>query len=100
MVVAWTTFSIMIGRTDEFMDRFNKYVTCMEQGIRDNEDCSSYKKDIEDLSHPSLNMIYTVLFAFFNFFSLPLVIQFRTVKHSMTLAARRMSRRSTAFFSS
>ena len=97
MVVAWTTFSMMIGKSDEFMHRISRYVACMAQGIRDNEDCSSYKKDIEDLSHPSLNVIYTVLVSFFNFSSLPLVVQFRTVKRSVTQAARRMSRRSITY---
>ena len=96
MVVAWTTFTIMIGNSDEFMHRIRRYIACMAQGIHDNEDCIGYKKDIEDLTHPSLNVIYTVLVSFFNFSSLPLVVQFRTVKRSVTrLAARGMSRRST-----
>ena len=50
------------------------------------------KKEIEDLSHPSLHMTYIVMLAF-NFSSLPLVVQFRTVKCSVPVAARRLTKR-------
>ena len=93
MVIAWTTFSLVISNSDELMYRIDRYVACMAHG--DNKECSRYKKEIEDLFHPSLHLIYTVMLAFFNFSSLPLVVQFRTVKHSVTSVARRMSRRLT-----
>jgi len=95
MVTIWTTQSIAAGNVDDFKYHLTRYITCMAQGIRENEDCQSYKKEVENLSLPELHVIYTVLFAFLNFSSLPLVVQFRTVKDSVRQAARRMSRRST-----
>ncbi|XP_065890577.1 uncharacterized protein [Dysidea avara] len=93
MVIAWTTFSLVASNSDELMYHTDRYVACMAHG--DNKECSRYKKEIEDLFHPSLHLIYTVMLAFFNFSSLPLVVQFRTVKQSVSVAARRMTRRFT-----
>ena len=90
-ILIWGTISIRDGRDDTFNYHLENYIDCMAGGSRKHQDCQELRMSLEAESHPVVEMIYMMLIAFLNFASLPFVIQFHTVKHSVRQATRRLS---------
>ena len=90
-ILIWTNLSIRNGRVDTFAQTLRRYIDCMAGGDRKDHDCRTLRLDFEAETNFTIEVIYLVLIAFLNFASLPFVIQFRTVKHRVTQAARRIS---------
>ena len=59
-----------------------------------NPNCERFRRQFEEDSYPSLEAIYIVLAGFLNFSNLPFIVQFKTVKHSVRRATRRLSSKS------
>ena len=63
----------------------------MAGGDRKDHDCHNLRLDLEAETNFVIEVIYLILTAFLNFASLPFVIQFQTVKHTVRQAKRRLS---------
>ena len=87
----WTTASIRNGRDDTFAYTLRSYADCMAGGDRKDHDCHNLRLDLEAETNFVIEVIYLILIAFLNFASLPFVIQFQTVKHTVRQAKRRLS---------
>lgn len=92
-MLLWTNSSVRGITADAFQDRLEIYARCMATGSG-NPDCELYKKQLEDLSYPVLDVIYLILTAFLNFSNLPFVVQFKTVKHSVRRVTKKLSNKS------
>ena len=90
-ILIWTSLSIRIGRGDTFDQHLRSYTDCMAGGDRKDHDCRSLRIDFEAESSPVAELFYLLLVAFLNFASLPFVIQFQTIQHSVRQASRKLS---------
>ena len=97
LVSLWTISTVKGVTADAYQDRLEIYARCMATGS-DNPDCEQYKKQLEDLSYPALDVIYLLLIAFLNFSNLPFVVQFKTFKHSVRRVTKRLSSKSLSSF--
>ena len=86
-------FSIKDGRNDIFDYHLRNYVDCMAGGIRKDHDCQKLRLDLEANSYPVIEIMYLIMIAFVNFSSLPLVIQFQTIKQTLRKAMQRNNTR-------
>ena len=87
----WTTASIRNGRDNTFASTLRSYTDCMAGGDRKDHDCHKLRLDLEAESNFVIAIIFLVMIAFLNFASLPFVIQFQTVKHTVRRVTRRLS---------
>ena len=94
-ILIWTSFSVRAGRAEEFDFHLESYIDCMAGGDRRGHDCQDLRRDLEADVNPVVEVIYLVLIAFLNFASLPFVIQFQTVKHSVRRVTQRLSSHNT-----
>lgn len=69
----------------------------MAGGSRKDQDCQELRMSLEAESHPVVEVIYMMLIAFLNFASLPFVIQFHTMKHTVKRSVRQVTRRFSTF---
>ena len=92
-ILIWTTASIRNGRDDTFAYNLRAYADCMAGGNRKDHDCHKLRLDLEAETNFVIEAIYLILVAFLNFASLPFVIQFQTVKHTVRQVTRRLSAR-------
>lgn len=69
----------------------------MAGGNRKDHDCQNLRQHLEADVKPVVEVIYLVLIAFLNFASLPFVIQFQTVKHSVRRVTRKFSSHNLLF---
>lgn len=83
-VLVFTSHSIKAGRDGMFAYNLRSYAECMAGGNRKHYDCHMLRQNIEAERNPALEVIHFMLIAFLNFASLPFVIQFQTVKRSVT----------------
>ena len=72
------------GRNDVFDYQLRSFIDCMAGGYRRDHDCNSLRMDLEAESNPVIEVITFLSAGFLNFASLPFVIQFQTVKNSVT----------------
>ena len=89
--MVYTASSIRDGRGDIFDHHLRSYMDCMAGGNRENHDCHSLRLDIESETNPVVDVITITTFAFLNFATLPLVIQFQTVKNVIRKTARKFN---------
>ena len=80
-IILWTSFNSAGKRFDENLRRFTD---CMAGGTRKEHDCHELRKDLEDNASFVLEAISLIFLAFQNFAHLPFVIQFQTIKKSIT----------------
>ena len=90
-ILIWTSLSIRYSRDDTFAYTLRSYADCMAGGYRKDHDCHKLRLDLEAESNFVIEAMYLVLTAFINFASLPLVIQFHTVKHTVRQAIQLLS---------
>ena len=83
-VLVWTSLSVRTGRNDIFHYHLRSYTDCMAGGYRRDHDCNSLRMDLEAESNPVIEVIAFISHGFLNYASLPFVIQFQTVKNSLT----------------
>lgn len=83
-VLVWTSFSVTTGRNDIFDYHLRSYTDCMVGGYRRDHDCNSLRMDLEAESNAVIEVITFISGGFLNYASLPFVIQFQTVKNSVT----------------
>ena len=83
-VLLWTGVSVRTGRNDIFDYHLRSYTDCMAGGYRRDHDCNSLRMDLEAESNPVIEVITFISHGFLNYASLPFVIQFQTVKNSVT----------------
>ena len=93
MAILWTSVSIHNARSDTTVSIVNKYAHCMSGGIQKEQDCESYKRELQAISLPKLTIIYYTLFSFLSYSILPFLIHFKTVKRFVIKTARRMSKK-------
>ena len=80
-----TVLSTSLSSTgDRFNEDLRRFTDCMAGGIRKEHDCHELRKDLEDNATFVLEVISLFFLAFQNFASLPFVIQFQTIKKSIT----------------
>ena len=91
MVLLWTSISVHEARANTTLFVIDKYVRCMSGGVQKEQDCESYRRELEALSLPGLTIIYYTLFSFLSYSNLPFLIQFKTVKLFVVKTARRLS---------
>ena len=94
-ILIWSSFSVRAGRAEEFDYHLRSYIDCMAGGDRRDHDCQDLRRDLEADIQPVVEVTYLVLVAFLNFSSLPFVIQFQTVKHSVRQITQRLSSHNT-----
>ena len=87
-----TSYSITDGRADSFDSILRSYTDCMAGGSRKNHDCHMQRLDLEAESYPVLKVIYLIFYSFLNFATLPLVIQFQSVKKLVMQATRKCTK--------
>ena len=59
-----------------------------------NPSCETFREQFEDDSYPAFDTVHIMLVGLLNFSNLPFVVQFRTVKHTVRRATRRLSSKS------
>ena len=80
-IVLWTSFNSAGKRFDENLRRFTD---CMAGGSRKEHDCRELRENLEANEKFVLEVISLIFLAFQNFAHLPFVIQFQTIKKSIT----------------
>lgn len=90
-ILLWANFSRSTARSNIFNDHLRSYADCIAGGSRKHHDCRSLRLELEAEINPVVEAIYLTFTAFLNFASLPFVIQFQTVKHSVRRASRKLS---------
>ena len=90
-IMLWTSVSRRTGHSDAHNSHIRSYADCMAGGDRKDHDCHMLRQDLEAEVSPVVEVIYLTLVAFLNFASLPFVIQYQTVQHSVRKASRKIS---------
>ena len=85
-IILWTSIST---RGDGFDDDLRRFADCMAGGNRKDHDCQELREDLEAHSITTLEILSLLFLAFQSFASLPLVIQFQTIKKSIMQAFSR-----------
>ena len=80
-IVLWTSLS-SIG--DRFYEDLRRFTDCMAEGNCKDHDCRELREDLEANAISILEVTSLIILAFQNFASLPFVIQFQTMKKSIT----------------
>ena len=75
-IILWTNLST----GDGFDNDLRRFADCMAGGNRKDHDCQELREDLEAHSITTLEILSLLFLAFQNFASLPLVIQFQTIK--------------------
>ena len=86
-IVLLTSFS---SRGDSYYNKLRRFANCMAGGNRKGRDCRELREDLEAQTNPILEIINLTLLAFQNFASLPFVIQFQTLKNSISQARQKL----------
>ena len=80
-IILWTSLS---STGDTFNADLRRFADCMAGGNRKGHDCRELREVLESNATSILEVISLLFLAFQNFASLPFVIQFQTVKKSIT----------------
>ena len=80
LAVLWTSLTYDISQHDETAIQIGSYVRCSANGVHDHLDCEQYREEFEGLSIRWLQVWYLILFAFLNISSLPLIIEYKSLK--------------------
>ena len=80
-IVLWTSFSSTGKR---FNDDLRRFTDCMAGGSRKEHDCRELREDLDNNATFVLEVIRLIFLAFQNFASFPFVIQFQTIKKTIT----------------
>ena len=93
LAMLWIVSTVRHVTLDAFIDHLVRYLRCMSTGIN-NPICKSSRRQLEDSSYPVLDIILIMLLGLLNFSNLPFVVQFKTVKHIVRRATKRLSSKS------
>ena len=80
LAVLWTSLTYDISTHDERAVKIGTYFQCSANGVHDQLDCEPFRREFEDLSIRSLQVLYLILVAFLSISNLPLVIEYKSVK--------------------
>ena len=87
-IVLSTTLS---SRDDSYYNKLRIFANCMAGGNRKGHDCRELREDLKAQTlSPVLDIITLTLLAFQNFAYLPFVIQFQTLKNSISQARQKL----------
>ena len=79
----WISICYDNSKQDETTIQINHYIQCSANGIHDGLDCEQYKKNYQEISIPSLAIMYLILAAFLNISNLPLIIEYKSMKQAI-----------------
>ena len=83
LAVLWTSVTYDISQHDETAIQIGTYFRCSANGVHDLLDCEQYREEFERLSVQWLQVLYLVLVAFLNISTLPLIIEYKSVKNKI-----------------
>jgi len=83
MAFLWISYTIYLGKSDEFSHYIDKYIHCMAGGVRNGLDCSEFRKKFETMYFKYFEIVHIAMHAFLNLTYLPFVLSYHEVKQSV-----------------
>ena len=80
-VVLWTSISQGISKYDMLAITVQTYFWCSINGVHDQLDCEQHRRELNELSVRWSHVLFLLLGAFLNLSNLPLIIEYKKVKH-------------------
>ena len=79
----WINLTYVISKNGEYTTQVGTYFQCSINGVHDHLDCEQYREEFEALTIKGLQVLYLILLAFLNLSTLPLIIEYKSVKYKI-----------------
>ena len=80
-VVLWTSIAQGLSKDDMLANAVGTYFRCSINGVHDQWDCEQHRREFKELSVRWSHVLFLLLGAFLNLSNLPLIIEYKKVKH-------------------